>query len=512
MKAWLPLGLGLLTLLMRLGAGPWPMDDAYITFRYARNLAHGLGLVYNPGQAVLGTSTPLFALLLALLARVTRIDLPWAALTLNAVADAVTAVVLYGLARRVRCPAWAAVMCALTWILYPLGTRYALGGMETPLVTVLMLAALALYVSGHPAWAMAAAGFVLLTRPDAIAVAFVIAVAEAFRARRPPWRAMLIPLAIVLPWLVVATVWYGNPLPQSLRAKSAAVYVAAPPENARQVLYNVGGLMLAGPARLAAKGLTVYLPPGQRQVPIAVAVALLIVWAIGAARSIRADRRWTALFGLPLLVGGTYAVLGLRGNLIAEWYLVPLAPIFFLGIFAGLGPLSRRLPSSVSPAGAVVAACVLVAAQLSGLGSGRLATTLVPRVVWNEREQLYRGAAERLRPHLRSGDVVAAPEIGALGYYCDCRILDTVGLVSPEALKYYPLPTSMYTVNYAVPPDLIRDTAPAYVVSLDVFVNRSLIPAPWFPQQYRLVEQVDTAAFGSTSLLIYRRSTGGGGS
>ena len=130
--------------------------------------------------------------------------------------------------------------------------------------------------------------------------------------------------------------------------------------------------------------------------------------------------------------------------------------------------------------------------------------------MWNEREDLYRDAAEHLRPQLKSGDVVAAPEIGALGYYCDCRILDTVGLVSPEALKYYPLPTSMYSVNYAVPPDLIRDTAPAYVVSLDVFVDRSLISAPWFPQQYHLVEQLDAAAFGSTSLLIYRRSIAGG--
>jgi hypothetical protein len=511
MTAWLPLGLGLLTLLMRLGAAPWPVDDAYITFRYARNLAHGLGLVYNPGQAVLGTSTPLFALALALLARVTGIDLPWAALALNAVADAVTAMVLYGLARRLGLPEWTAVLCSLTWILYPLGTRYALGGMETPLASVLMLAALALAVSGHPAWAMASAGFALLTRPDAIAVAFVIAVAETFRARRPPWRAMLIPLAIVLPWLIVATTWYGNPLPQSLRAKSGAVYVAAPAENARQILYNVGGLMLAGPARLAAKGLTVYRPSGQRWFPIAVAVALLIVWVIGAMRAVRADRRWAALFALPVLVCGTYAIFGLRGNLIAEWYLVPLAPIFFLGIFAGLESGARRLPSGVSTAAVVVAASILVGAQLSGLGSGGLAGALVPKVVWTEREDLYRDAAERLRPLLKSGDVVAATEIGALGYYCECLILDTVGLVSPEALKYYPLPTSMYSVNYAVPPDLIRDTAPAYVVSLDVFVDRSLISAPWFTQQYHLVEQLDADAFGSTSLLIYRRSTGGRG-
>jgi len=47
-------------LAVRLLAGPRTIDDAYITFRYARNLADGLGFVYNPGQQVLGTTTPLY--------------------------------------------------------------------------------------------------------------------------------------------------------------------------------------------------------------------------------------------------------------------------------------------------------------------------------------------------------------------------------------------------------------------------------------------------------------------
>src|SRR6202022_2682648 len=50
--------------LVRLLTGPHAIDDAYITFRYARNLAEGLGLVYNPGEWVLGTTAPLWAILL----------------------------------------------------------------------------------------------------------------------------------------------------------------------------------------------------------------------------------------------------------------------------------------------------------------------------------------------------------------------------------------------------------------------------------------------------------------
>ena len=40
----------------------YTVDDAFITFRYAENLAHGNGLVYNLGERLLGASTPLFTL------------------------------------------------------------------------------------------------------------------------------------------------------------------------------------------------------------------------------------------------------------------------------------------------------------------------------------------------------------------------------------------------------------------------------------------------------------------
>ena len=44
-------------------------DDAFITYRYAENWAAGRGLVFNPGEAVLGTTAPGWALLLGALAR-----------------------------------------------------------------------------------------------------------------------------------------------------------------------------------------------------------------------------------------------------------------------------------------------------------------------------------------------------------------------------------------------------------------------------------------------------------
>src|SRR5215210_5968342 len=83
---------GLLFLIwLRLHQPPNTVDDAYITFRYARNLATGVGFVYNAGERVLGTTTPAYAMLLAALSRLAGFyDYPRLALMVNALINALT--------------------------------------------------------------------------------------------------------------------------------------------------------------------------------------------------------------------------------------------------------------------------------------------------------------------------------------------------------------------------------------------------------------------------------------
>jgi hypothetical protein len=52
-------------------------DDAMISMRYAKNLAHGFGLIWNPGgEAVQGYTNPLWVLYMSLihLFRISRIE------------------------------------------------------------------------------------------------------------------------------------------------------------------------------------------------------------------------------------------------------------------------------------------------------------------------------------------------------------------------------------------------------------------------------------------------------
>jgi arabinofuranosyltransferase len=69
---WIPAGIAALLLAIRVHRLFDPsliVDDAFISFRYAENLAHGFGLVYNLGQRVEGYTNFLWTILLAAAAR-----------------------------------------------------------------------------------------------------------------------------------------------------------------------------------------------------------------------------------------------------------------------------------------------------------------------------------------------------------------------------------------------------------------------------------------------------------
>src|SRR5688572_32962034 len=78
------------------------VDDAFITYRYVANLVNGNGLVYNPGEAVLGTTTPGYALLLASPAKIFGVEsLPMISRLINALALIVTGIAVGGITWRI---------------------------------------------------------------------------------------------------------------------------------------------------------------------------------------------------------------------------------------------------------------------------------------------------------------------------------------------------------------------------------------------------------------------------
>jgi hypothetical protein len=480
----------------RLLTGPHPIDDAYITFRYARNLAEGLGLVYNPGEWVLGTTTPLWALILGLGYRLGWTDLPSLASSLAAVCDALSAALLVGLSARLGWGGRGAAGVGLAWALNPMSIAFAVGGMETSLFVTLCLSALSLAATQRLAWAGLLSGVSCLVRPEGLLLGLVCVAWSTRRGRR----GFITSGALVgVPVVVAASVFlavYGSPLPHSMAAKQAAYRAHWPLENALAMIIQAGlpgwstyllsVLPAAAGLLLAAAGLTGLLALGR------LSFSTLRSHGLG-------PQPFVAFGGLYVLF---YVAVGFKGVRLFPWYLVPIIPFYILLASAGLARLSQLRPRFRTSM-----------ASLAGL----IVVWQLPAVDWRQpllpigsgfgREQVLLEAGQALRVSLPADAVVAAPEIGALGYASTLRILDTVGLVSPAALPYYPVPEDQVVpdADNAIPPRLIRDQRPEAVVTMDAFARRSLLLDGGFRADYRLEASYPADVWASHELWVFRR-------
>jgi len=256
---WLALIPILLAFSARLVPGPRIVDDAYITFRYANNLAAGLGLVYNPGEWVLGTTTPLYTLFLTSSSFLLRmrdfVPLAW---LLNALLDSIGTGFLFWIGRKLSGNKLVGLGVASLWAIAPFSVTFAIGGLETSLVITLLLAAFAFHLNNQDKWAALSLALGTLCRPDVLIAAVVIFGSTSLhwmleRARPSalgsgvpasdhfgrglgrklalfPYTPFIIFLALLIPWLIYASLAYGTPLPNSLAAKSVAYHL--PPEAA----------------------------------------------------------------------------------------------------------------------------------------------------------------------------------------------------------------------------------------------------------------------------------------
>ncbi len=183
-RKWLiPVLIVALALAARLVPGPRTIDDSFITFRYARNLLAGEGFVYNPGERVLGTTTPLYTLLMAALALPfggEQAPFPWLALGVNALADAATCLLLWQIGKRLNSEL-AGIATALVWAVAPYSVTFAIGGLETSLYVCLLTGAVWAYLSHRRMLTPLFASLALLTRPDALILVVPLALDRLYR-------------------------------------------------------------------------------------------------------------------------------------------------------------------------------------------------------------------------------------------------------------------------------------------------------------------------------------------
>jgi len=499
--------LACLSFVVRIAIGPHITDDAYITFRYARNMVEGLGFVYNPGEHVLGTTTPLYTLALSLLAFIlSPAAIPWTAVVLNALSDAISAILVFKLVKEFAASDSVAWASSISFAFAPLSVTAAVWGMETSLYTMLLLLTYYFGAKGANHKAALVSGLALLTRPDASILVLLIFGSILVGKRKIPFTELGVFLALVAPWLVFAWLYFGSPVPNSFMAKAAKWSIAQPETRAWVVFAWYLGALFIG------------YHPAAGIWHLARIIFNAVFIAIGITAAAKIGKWKTLLFFLYPLLYIAISLLLEAG--IFPWYVMPLQPFAIIAMVMGLAQLARsiaasdrRLPYlSVRPSTVffLLLWTIPLAMEWSeyALGSVHEGKFSIRGGIIGQREELYRRAALELAPQVTSATRITASEIGSLGYHSQAYILDAAGLVSPIAIPYFPL--EVYTTEGGrkdipeIPLSFVLDLEPDYIVAPERYVRDILVGQPPFEEAYELAKVVESPQ-GIERVLIFQK-------
>lgn len=395
----------------------WLEDDAFISYRYARNLVDGHGLVYNQDERVEGYSN--FSWVLAAAVGM-KAGLDPADLTRwLGVGGAMIAGLLSWLLTRLLCPGrrWLPLAAPLILAVSPAWVRHATNGLETTWAALLLLALVLLVRPGgsRGSWlaGAAAAAVLALTRPEGgFMAALVLAAAtladrrgSAPGDRRAPWALFLACWGV---YWSLRGLWFGSLMPNTYHAKMTG---------------TAGGLV-DGMQYVAC-----FLRDG--------GVILLVVLALAALLT-RRDR-WPLLPALAGTLGSLAFAVAAGGDwMVHSRFCAAAMPLLAVLATAGAADLLVLAPTRGGRRS--VATALAAVALLNWIGVAD-----VERAVWREitpavaahghRVEVYRAAGQWLSRHAPPNTLVAASDIGALGYWSQLPVLDMFGLVDRHVAR-----------------------------------------------------------------------------
>lgn len=396
------------------------VDDAFIIFRAVENMRDGAGLVFNPGEAVMPVTCPLWALLLVAVGTLfPACPTPDLALFLSIPILLCGSLCAYLLLRdRLQ---YAAALLPLVMFLAPEITDHV--GNEIPLAAMLVMAVLLVYRrGGSKLWLGALIGLSYLTRGEGVLLAGLLFGHQALLARREgtlDWRRLLkswLPAAlgfgiVVLPWMLYHQAQFGTLLPQTFGTKMA---------QGRSGLWTTFGNDIWRNLYNSWRGET-------------------HLWI-------------SALFGLPwLLRREPLLVVWVAVHVAAytllrvphyEWYYYPLYVLTGLCVVAAVDALPRLCLAATRSANVLLRAAALLAVGavsywvMLGYTGHRQASDLIsflkgPPPGASSQFTCYQIVADWLNHNVDPTDLVASSEIGVIGYYAKrFRFIDPPGIIA----------------------------------------------------------------------------------
>lgn len=455
----------LVMLLFARSAGRVP-DDAFIFFRYARNVADGAGWVYNPsGSSANGATSPLWVVVLAA-AHLIRRDMESNGWILYSLCLAGTALTTFAGLRRLGRTAAGACAAALV-VLNPV--LLWIRGMESALF--LLLAAGLLLRSGLDAEeepslrqdlvAGVLAGLLVLVRPDGAVLVLVVAAIRWHRRRRIPWVLAASAAAVTIPWVVFSTITFGSPVSGTLSAKMA---------QGRSGFWGDQWSFLR------------YLGVMGRDVWTVLMAAFAVPGLVSGLRSPSTRRYVGAAVAFAVVQFALYAFVVRPPQY--HWYYA--VTYWVLAILAGLG-VAATAELVVSRVGSLAEgparsrAAVLVAAVLTAV----LGVVCLAGQVTGDSYRGYELAGRWIAERTDADASVAAAEIGVIGWESGRPVVDYLGLLSEVSAEEVGRGDLRSWID--------REQPDLYVQHVPVWeMEEPSITAEWFPRAYRPVYESPT--------------------
>lgn len=434
--------------------GDWIIDDAGISYAYARNAAAGHGLVSQPGRPpVEGFSNFLWVVLLMPLLAIGAFDPIWTPKVLGALLVLGAFAIVQRALRRATGSDVQGLLVTLLVAACPPVVIWTASGLENALTLLLVAALYATAVERPGRWQMrcgAIAGLLAMTRPDGLLFAglgVLLAAAGLARGERP--RAVGEELAahglgfgaVFVPFLLFRLSVFGLPLPHTYYAKrihasfgDSLAAMARDPSAAVAKLADVcrgfGGP--PGPALVAGTALLAVVLAVRGKLPRHAAIAAALQ-AIALGGYVWMDPDWMGEYrfatGAALLSSLAFVV------------------VTAAGARAIVEDIARR--PGKAPARSLVPwfeRARRVALPLSGaaLVAGAIASSF-PRVVkfasnpptpFNDVERSFARKLDRYADLLGIGQgSVLLPDVGATLYASRLTVYDAAGLCEPDVIR-----------------------------------------------------------------------------
>ncbi len=391
-------------------------EDAFITFRYAEQIARGNGFVYNIGEPIYGTTTPLYTLLLAFWLKFISTNILLGANTINLLAASAIPLVTWKtlklLQRSNAEQTFTLIALMLSSKLIYMNTQ----GMEISLSIFLLASSWYAWIKDKPIWTGLLCGLLLWARIDTVFWLMILILVTMVENRKNAIIIGAIAAITYLPWIVYAAAYFGSPIPYTVTAK----WVAYSLFDQTPYINHLGTVLR-------------YLSPFREQINLQWLGTLLIMgvasWGIWKNRLFR-DR---SFYILIIFVLFEISRLTLTRATFFNRYFIPIlwASLILFGM--GLGTLWDKLKTNPTTRKIFLSLVILWA--IAQIISGILFARSVRERQFFRHESSLKAMGLWLKSNTSPESTVLLEPLGYVGYYSDRIMIDEVGLVTPAVTE-----------------------------------------------------------------------------